>query len=94
METLIDELAAATKQGPGGLPARARWGQCPRHHAAPRCRLPLSQVRYGQRKLPAGSAWGVAVHESFESVVACVVVASVRGKGADRQVSLHEVHAG
>ena len=63
------------------------------HHRAA-LQAAVAKSGYGQRKLPAGSAWGVAVHESFESVVAYVVVASVKGKGADRQVSLHEVHAG
>jgi isoquinoline 1-oxidoreductase beta subunit len=48
---------------------------------------------YGKRKLKAGQAWGVAVHESFESVIA-YVVASLKGKGRDRQAVLEEVHAG
>ena len=36
----------------------------------------------------------MAVHESFQSVVAYVVVARLQGKGKQRQVQLDEVHAG
>jgi isoquinoline 1-oxidoreductase subunit beta len=32
---------------------------------------------YGKRQLPSERGWGVAVHESFDSVVAYVVEASV-----------------
>jgi isoquinoline 1-oxidoreductase beta subunit len=45
---------------------------------------------YGKRQLPAGRAWGVAVHESFETVVAYVVEASVK----DGSPVLHTVTAG
>jgi isoquinoline 1-oxidoreductase beta subunit len=45
---------------------------------------------YGKRKLAPGRAWGVAVHESFQSVVAYVVEASVEN-GKPR---LHAVTAG
>ena len=40
--------------------------------------------------MPAGRAWGVAVHESFDSVVAYVVEASVQ----DGRPVLHRVTAG
>jgi isoquinoline 1-oxidoreductase beta subunit len=43
---------------------------------------------YGKKRLPAGRAWGVAVHESFDSVVAYVVEASVQeGRPALRHVT-------
>ncbi|HYE70071.1 MAG TPA: molybdopterin cofactor-binding domain-containing protein, partial [Aquabacterium sp.] len=45
---------------------------------------------YGQRQLPAGQAWGVAVHESFGSVLAYVVEASLE----QGQARLHNVTAG
>jgi isoquinoline 1-oxidoreductase beta subunit len=45
---------------------------------------------YGKKTLPAGRAWGVAVHESFDSVVAYVVEASV-DNGTPK---LHQVTAG
>jgi isoquinoline 1-oxidoreductase beta subunit len=63
-----------------------------RHRAA--LKAAVDKSGYGKRKLPAGQAWGVAVHESFESVVAYVVVARMKGKGKDRQPVLQEVHAG
>src|SRR5690348_4622002 len=48
----------------------------PRHLAA--LRLPVDKSGYGAKQLAAGRAWGVAVHESFDSVVAYVVEASAR----------------
>jgi isoquinoline 1-oxidoreductase beta subunit len=56
--------------------------------------LAVEKSGYGKRKLPAGSAWGVAVHESFESVVAYVVEARRAGKGKDAQPKLVAVTAG
>ena len=68
--------------GPGGLPHEAdrRQAPAPPGGAAAGGR----QVRLRQdASLPAGRAWGVAVHESFDSVVAYVVEASVQGRHAD-----------
>jgi isoquinoline 1-oxidoreductase beta subunit len=48
---------------------------------------------YGTRKLPAGTAWGVAVHESFETVVAYVVEARMAGRGKDARPRLVHVTA-
>lgn len=45
---------------------------------------------YGRKALPRGHAFGVAVHESFDTVVAYVVEASVQ----DGQPVLHKVTAG
>jgi isoquinoline 1-oxidoreductase beta subunit len=39
--------------------------------------LAVDKSGYGKKPLPAGRALGVAVHESFDSVVAYVVEASV-----------------
>ncbi|MFZ2988756.1 molybdopterin cofactor-binding domain-containing protein [Ideonella sp.] len=94
METLIDELAVATGQDPvayrmklmGKEPAAAR------HRAA--LQLAVDRSGYGKKKLPAGHAYGVAVHESFESVVAYVVEARISGKGAERKPVLVKVTAG
>ena len=88
METLIDEVARATKQDPVALRLRLMGGKHPRHQAA--LQLAVDRSGYGKRQLPAGRAWGVAVHESFESVVAYVVEASV-DKGVPK---LHSVTAG
>jgi isoquinoline 1-oxidoreductase beta subunit len=78
METLIDELAQAAGQDTVAY-RRALWGgKHPRHEAA--LALAVERSGYGKTTLPAGRAWGVAVHESFGSVVAYVVEASVKDK--------------
>ena len=89
METLVDEIATATKQDPVAL-RKALWGgKHPRHLAA--LELAVAKSGYGTKPLPAGRAYGVAVHESFGSVVAYVVEASI---GADKTPVLHKVTAG
>src|SRR4029450_2363283 len=60
----------------------------PRHRTA--LQLAVDKSGYGKKQLPGGRAWGVAVHESFDSVVAYVVEASVR----EGQPVLHRVTAG
>ncbi|MFG6430890.1 xanthine dehydrogenase family protein molybdopterin-binding subunit [Roseateles sp. LYH14W] len=94
METLLDEIAFATKQDPVAYRLKLMTGnaKAERHRLA--LQAAVDKSGYGKRKLKAGQAWGVAVHESFESVVAYVVVASLKGKGKDRQPVLQEVHAG
>ena len=58
----------------------------------------MAQSGYGKKKLPAGTAWGVAVHESFESVVAYIVEAKITGSSAkgskERRPVLTAVTAG
>lgn len=94
METLVDEIAFATKQDPVAYRFKLMEGnaKADRHRAA--LQAAVDKSGYGKRKLKPGQAWGVAVHESFESVVAYVVVASMKGKGKERQPVLQEVHAG
>jgi isoquinoline 1-oxidoreductase beta subunit len=75
METLIDEIARATQQDPVAYRLKLIGDKHPRHKAA--LMLAVEQSGYGKRKLPAGQAWGVAVHESFDTVVAYVAEASV-----------------
>lgn len=87
METLIDEIARATKQDPVAYRLKLIGEKHPRHRAA--LQLAVDKSGYG-RRLPAGHAWGVAVHESFNSVVAYVVEASVR----DGKPVLHRATAG
>ncbi|MBL0918600.1 MAG: xanthine dehydrogenase family protein molybdopterin-binding subunit [Hydrogenophaga sp.] len=88
METLIDEIARETKQDPVAY-RLALFGKAhPRHTAA--LQLAVDKSGYGKRQLPTGRAWGVAVHESFDSVVAYVVEASVK----DGEPVLHQVTAG
>jgi len=94
METLVDEIAVATRQDPVAYRLKLMEGnaKADRHRAA--LQAAVDRSGYGKRKLKPGQAWGVALHESFESVVAYVVVASIKGKGRDRQPVLEEVHAG
>ncbi len=88
METLIDEIARSTKQDPVAYRLKMFADKQPRHSAA--LQLAVDQSGYGKKRLPAGRAWGVAVHESFETVVAYVVEASVK----QGRAVLHRVTAG
>lgn len=88
METLIDEVARATKQDPVAYRMALMGDKHPRHKAA--LQLAVAQSGYGKKKLAPGRAWGVAVHESFQSVVAYVVEASVK----DGTPKLHSITAG
>lgn len=88
METLLDEIARATKQDPVAYRLKLMEGKHPRHQAA--LQLAVAQSGYGKKKLAAGRAWGVAVHESFNTVAAYVVEASVK----DGTPKLHTVTAG
>jgi isoquinoline 1-oxidoreductase subunit beta len=88
METLIDEVAEAAKQDPVTYRMKLLGDKHPRHKAA--LQLAVDKSGYGKRNLPAGQHWGVAVHESFESVVAFVVSASVAGG----KPVIHSVDAG
>jgi len=88
METLVDEIARSTQQDPVAYRMALFGDQHRRHRAA--LQLAVDKSGYGQRSLPEGHAWGVAVHESFRSVVAYVVEASVE---QGRPV-LHRVTAG
>ncbi len=88
METLIDEIARSTKQDPVAYRMQMFGDKHPRHRAA--LQLAVDKSGYGKKRLPAGCAWGVAVHESFETVVAYVVEASVK----QGQPVLHKVTGG
>ncbi len=88
METMVDEVARSAGQDPvawrlANLDAKKHA----RHIAA--LKLAVEQSGYG-KPLPAGHAWGVAVHESFGSVVAYVVDVSMV-EGAPK---VHAVTAG
>lgn len=74
METMIDELAHQTKQDP--LAMREKMlKKSPRHVAV--LKLLRKQVGWGTKKPPQGRAWGLAIHESFNSVVGNVVEVSM-----------------
>jgi isoquinoline 1-oxidoreductase beta subunit len=77
METLVDEIARATKQDPVAYRMKLLKPEAKRQRAA--LQLAVEKSGYGKVKLPKGQAWGVAVHESFDTVVAYVVVATMDG---------------
>lgn len=88
MESLIDEIADATKQDPVAYRLKLMGDKHPRHKAA--LQLAVEKSGYGKKTLAKGAHWGVAVHESFESVVAYVVQASVKAG----VLKIHSVTAG
>lgn len=88
METLIDEAAHAAGVDPVAYRKTLIDPKHTRHLAA--LDLAVAKSGYGKRKLPKGRAWGVAMHESFNTVVAFVVEASVK----DGVPKLHNVCAG
>ena len=88
METLIDEAAAMSGADPVAYRKKLLGDTHPRHVAA--LDIAVAKSGYATRKLPAGHAFGVAMHESFQSVVAYVVEASVE----DGVPKLHRVTAG
>lgn len=88
METLIDEAAHVARMDPVAYRKKLMGEKHLRHRAA--LDLAVARSGYGTKKLPKGRAWGVAVHESFGSVVAYVVEASV----VDGVPKLHRAVAG
>jgi isoquinoline 1-oxidoreductase beta subunit len=88
METLVDEIARNTGQDPVAY-RRGLLGDKHHHHLAA-LDLAVEKSGYGKKALPKGRAYGVAVHESFGSVVAYVVEASL----TNGQPVLHRVTAG
>ena len=88
METLIDEAASMAGVDPVAYRKQLMGDKHKRHLAA--LDLAVAKSGYGKKTLPKGHAWGVAMHQSFDSVVAYVVQASVE-KGVPK---LHTVTAG
>ena len=83
MESLIDELAHASKQDPLTY-RRQLLKDHPRHLAA--LNLAADKADWG-KSLPKGVSRGIAVHESFGSYVAQVAEVSVK----DGEVKVHRV---
>jgi len=75
-ECFLDEIAHATKKDPFEL-RRSLLGQHPRHRAA----LELAAQKAGWGKPKQGIARGIALHESFNTVVAQVVEVSKNKAG-------------
>ncbi|HEY4067479.1 MAG TPA: molybdopterin cofactor-binding domain-containing protein [Burkholderiaceae bacterium] len=89
METMVDEIAHAAGQDPVAWRlAKLDPVKHARHAAA--LKLAVDKSGYGKTTPAAGHAWGVAVHESFGSVVAYVVDVSI----ADGAPKVHAVTAG
>jgi isoquinoline 1-oxidoreductase beta subunit len=88
METLIDEAAHVAREDPVAYRKKLIDPKHARHHAA--LDLAVAKSGYGRKTLPKGHAWGVAVHESFNTVVAYVVEASIK----DGTPRLHRAVAG
>ena len=88
METLIDEAAQVANMDPVAYRKKMIGSKHPRELAA--LELAVAKSGYGKTKLPAGHAFGVALHTSFNTSVAYVVQASVQ-KGVPK---LHKVWAG
>ena len=89
METLTDEVAKAAGQDPVAWRlAHLDSKKHARHIAA--LKLAVERSGYGKKALPEGHAWGVAVHESFGSVVAYVVDVSM----SDGRPKVHTITAG
>lgn len=87
METLIDEAAHMANTDPVAYRKQIIGEKHKRHLAA--LDLAVAKSGYGKKALPKGWAWGVAMHESFNTVVAYVVQASIE-KGVPK---LHKVTA-
>src|SRR5207237_7725486 len=68
METLIDEAAHSANMDPVAYRRKLLKAQHARHLAA--LDLAVAKSGYGKKALPKGHAWGVALHESFNSVAA------------------------
>lgn len=88
METLIDEAAHMANIDPVAYRKKLIGDKHPRQLAA--LELAVAKSGYGKTKLPAGHAFGVAMHTSFGTSVAYVVEASLE-KGVPK---LHKVWAG
>lgn len=91
METMIDELAENLKQDVLKL-RKKLLKNSPRHMAV--LNLLEKMTSWGKASVPKGRAWGLAIHESFNSVVGHIAEVSL----SDGQPKVHRVwsavHAG
>lgn len=88
METLVDEIARSVGRDPVAYRRTLFGKEAKRSRQA--LDLAVARSGYGKRKLPAGQAWGVAVHHGFNTSVAYVVEVSLRNGHPE----VHRVTAG
>jgi len=88
METLVDEIARSVGRDP--VEYRASLFDKSAKRSKQALELAVARSGYGKRKLPAGQAWGVAVHHGFNTSVAYVVEVSLK----DGKPQVHRVTAG
>lgn len=84
METLMDEMATQKKADPLEFRLNLLKGS-PRHVEV--LKLLKKKTNFGKAKIPKGRAWGLAIHESFDSVVGHVVEVSME----NNQPKVHKV---
>ncbi len=88
METLVDEIARSVGRDP--VEYRASLFDKSAKRSKQALELAVARSGYGKRKLPAGQAWGVAVHHGFNTSIAYVVEVSLQ----DGRPQVHRVTAG
>jgi isoquinoline 1-oxidoreductase beta subunit len=94
VETVIDECARRAGVDPVAF-RLARYGTDPKHLRHRKAlELAVAKARYGKKRLVAGRSWGVAVHESFQTVVAYIVEVSIEGADTAKRVVVNRVTAG
>ena len=88
METMIDEAAVAMKRDPIDL-RQELLSKSPRHLAV--LDLLKKMTGWGHRQPPHGRAWGVAIHESFNSVVGHIAEVSMVKSQSSETPRVHRV---
>ncbi|WP_211455167.1 xanthine dehydrogenase family protein molybdopterin-binding subunit [Collimonas antrihumi] len=88
METLVDEIARSVGRDP--VEYRVSLFDKSAKRSKQALELAVARSGYGKRKLPAGQAWGVAVHHGFNTSIAYVVEVSLH----EGRPQVHRVTAG
>ena len=91
METMIDEYATTSKKDPMAV-RKKMLAKSPKHMAV--LQLLEKQTGWGKKQPPKGRAWGLAIHESFNSVVGQVAEVSLEGNSPKVHRVWCAVHCG